>query len=526
MSSWSLSLPVVGYVDEEPLPPRPSFRSASAVASAAAAPAEASVPDHAWAQWLGHAPARVRARRWPPLTIAAPALVIVLAIASYAFVVTRPSSVLTPYATAGVQVSLGQAPAPIPAIVEETPTTTTPTASAPLSQRLLEPVPALLADGANAPGALPDGFSYSYADDWHGWPVAPVDEQHPVRGSFLAPREVSSGYHFGIDVSVDDAHPDPDVPPDLQGIVTHKVFALESGTISLSPDGLGFYGSSCTDRHFASGHFDYWHIYPTVTLGQYVQAGDQIGWTCAGDWHLHVSEWQYVGGLRTWVDPLHRGGKIAPYVDDSAPLISKLSFYGPAPDFWCPLKSLGESDGAKAQSQWHLRGLVEIRAMASDQQSFQGFLDRDPRYSDGFTPYRVAVAIWKGKKPVVAVNSFRGDTIPRTSYLVHYAPGSHKPMKMAQCVAADASGLWCGGSFVYRPLSTYRERYLDTRSLKDGSYIATVYVWDTRGNVTQSSQRIAIENGPSSHPRPQARLVTLGTSPCGPPLNGIAGGSE
>jgi hypothetical protein len=46
-----------------------------------------------------------------------------------------------------------------------------------------------------------------YADTFHGWPVAPVDDQHPVRGSFLDPR-LGQLYHNGIDVSVRDDQPE------------------------------------------------------------------------------------------------------------------------------------------------------------------------------------------------------------------------------------------------------------------------------------------------------------------------------
>src|SRR5688500_8683367 len=38
-----------------------------------------------------------------------------------------------------------------------------------------------------APGSL-SGQSYVYGDAAAGWPVWPVTEQHPIRGSFLDPR--------------------------------------------------------------------------------------------------------------------------------------------------------------------------------------------------------------------------------------------------------------------------------------------------------------------------------------------------
>src|SRR5437868_13656518 len=54
------------------------------------------------------------------------------------------------------------------------------------------------------PGALPRGFVYQYTDGYHGWPIAPVHEQHPVRSSFLDPRGLDAnalaGYDFGPDI--------------------------------------------------------------------------------------------------------------------------------------------------------------------------------------------------------------------------------------------------------------------------------------------------------------------------------------
>ena len=53
---------------------------------------------------------------------------------------------------------------------------------------------------------------------------------------------------------------------------------------------------------------------PTVALWAHVRAGQQIGWTCIGEWHVHVSEWRKSGRGRVWLNPLHAGGKIAPFL--------------------------------------------------------------------------------------------------------------------------------------------------------------------------------------------------------------------
>lgn len=70
------------------------------------------------------------------------------------------------------------------------------------------------------------GCARKYADDFRGWPVAPIHEQHPIRGAFQEPR--TAGYHNGIDISVRDDRPEAGAPEGT----THKVFALEGGEVT------------------------------------------------------------------------------------------------------------------------------------------------------------------------------------------------------------------------------------------------------------------------------------------------------
>lgn len=84
------------------------------------------------------------------------------------------------------------------------------------------------------PGALPPHFAYVCDSGYRGWPVAPTHAQHPVRGAFLDPRGVDdtglSGYHFGIDVSINDRHPEAGAPAGL----SHRVYTVESPGASAS----------------------------------------------------------------------------------------------------------------------------------------------------------------------------------------------------------------------------------------------------------------------------------------------------
>jgi hypothetical protein len=353
---------------------------------------------------------------------------------------------------------------------------------------LILPPPADLDFGSQGPGAL--DATYSYADDWRGWPVEPVEGRPPVRGSFLAPRSLDATYHFGIDVSVDDSNPDPEAPKSL----AHRVFAVESGYVQVAHNGTGFDDPACNDSRFMLGHFEYWHIRPTVELGQYVRAGEQIGWTCQGEWHIHLSEWVLVNGRRLWINPLHAGGKLGPYEDTLPPLLGTLRFRTPELTPWAP-ETLQERDTSEMIGKDRLSGKVELRVPVFDQQSTLGFLTEQPASTASFfTPYRVAVSVRSFDRDIVfAVDSFSSDYFIERDYLLHYAPGSRKPLSMARCVKGGVAT--CGGRFIYRPFSQTARRFWDTRQVENGKYIVSVYAWDIKGNLGSRSEVVVVENG-------------------------------
>src|SRR5690349_9025365 len=140
------------------------------------------------------------------------------------------------------------------------------------------------------PGSLP-GQAYAYDDAFTGWPVLPLHQEHPIRGSFLDPRpgEVVNGgdpgYHIGVDISVRDDRPEKGHPPQR----THRVYAIEGGTAAVP---AGQATASCSDRKVTIGHFQYWHTdtVPVITDGQRIAPGQLIGWTCRRMWHVHLSE--------------------------------------------------------------------------------------------------------------------------------------------------------------------------------------------------------------------------------------------
>lgn len=342
------------------------------------------------------------------------------------------------------------------------------------------------------PGALPPGFHYAYNDSYTGWPVAPVHVQHPVRGSFLDPRGVddtgTSGYHFGIDVSVDDRTPDPSAPKGF----SHPVYAVESGAVDRPNRDTT---RACISRRLEVGHFDYWHVSPIVAQGQHIRAGQQIGWSCLGVWHVHLSEWQLYRGVRVWVNPLHKGGKLVPYTDTAPPVVNALTFHTPPRTPWSPKTSLAQADTSRVLAPTALHGRVELRANIADPQSFLGFLADNPAWPTEFSPYRVTVTIRNDATGAAVMHrtSFQADQLPQTPYIVHYAPRTLEDENMRECAGPPAH-THCAGTYWFRPFSQLRHEYWNTKTVPNGSYHITVRAYDIAGNVGSKTIVVAVKN--------------------------------
>ena len=107
----------------------------------------------------------------------------------------------------------------------------------------------------------------------YGWPVAPFNRQHPIRGGFGDPRTVyleppthaslmnpvgSFSFHQGVDISAPDGT---------------AVYPVADGTVmSLNADRVFVYSGN-------GNRFEYWHIAPAVKLGQHVTTDSTV---CSG----------------------------------------------------------------------------------------------------------------------------------------------------------------------------------------------------------------------------------------------------
>jgi hypothetical protein len=155
-------------------------------------------------------------------------------------------------------------------------------------------LPSLFADGracstgCRAPGAVP------------GWPVRPFHRQHPLRAGINELRPAN--LHFGVDILARDGTP---------------VYAVQGGRV----DHVTLAGR---DSRVRVGNFEYWHISPSVSPGQHVNAyGEPLGRILRGAGHVHLSE---LSGNR-YLNPLRPGGRVlAPWRDDARPVLGRPRF--------------------------------------------------------------------------------------------------------------------------------------------------------------------------------------------------------
>jgi hypothetical protein len=327
-----------------------------------------------------------------------------------------------------------------------------------------------------------------------GWPVWPVDVQHPIRGGFLDPRPTTGGVtlHTGVDISVRDDLPEADHP----WLRTHRVYALEGGTVELASD---VERRSCTGRLVRVGHFTYAHVDPvgTVAPGEVVNEGDVVGWTCKGNWHVHVTERADTPEGRVVVNPLRPNGRLRPYVDTAPPVVRALEFTRPDDGVWLVIGDVvaSLSTGAHVPAS-RLRGSVEIRASIADRQSFLGWFAARPYLQTELTPYEVRESLRRRSGALVWEHvSFRSDVWrPRGASLApRYAPGTVQNLPAQACVNLQRRG-GCGGESWFSLGGPDGGRTWDTRTVPNGAYELCVIVRDALTNVRRQCRAIRVAN--------------------------------
>jgi hypothetical protein len=327
-----------------------------------------------------------------------------------------------------------------------------------------------------------------------GWPVWPVDEQHPIRGGFLDPRPTTGGVmlHNGVDISVRDDRPEPDHP----WYRTHRVYALEGGTVETAAD---VERRSCVARLVRVGHFTYSHVDPvgTVEPGQVVREGDVVGWTCKGNWHVHLTERADTSAGQVVVNPLRPGGRLHPYVDTAPPVVRSLKFTTPDDGLWLVIGDVVSSfDSARPVPPTRLTGPVEIRGAIGDRESFQGWFADRPYLNAELAPYEVDEMLRRPDGSVVWNRvSFRSDVLRERGEPLapRYAPGTRQNLPAQTCVLLHAASA-CEGENWFSLGGPDGARAWDTRTVRNGPYELCVTALDAAGNAGRRCTAIRIVN--------------------------------
>lgn len=322
-------------------------------------------------------------------------------------------------------------------------------------------VAALVALALGAPLIRAAGATGTSLDRAYGWPVAPFNRQHPIRGGFGDPRTLfhapptrdgvyhgtgSFSFHQGVDISAADGT---------------AVYPVSDGVVSALNKERVFVDSGDGDR------FEYWHITPSVRIGQHVTTDRTVlGRIIRGCGHVHLTE---IDGGRV-TDPLLRG-HLTPYRDTTKPYVSAIQ--------------LRASDEGLPLMANFVRGSVQIYAEAYDTPTIpvpQPWTDMP--MTPAVVSYRVET--WNGKVtiPERRVWDTRRTIPSNAAFWAHYARGTFQNMSVF-----DTHYSWGQpGSFVFRLGA------LNTRRLHDSVYRLVVTAGDVRGNVSSASIRFSVHN--------------------------------
>jgi Peptidase family M23 len=332
---------------------------------------------------------------------------------------------------------------------------------------------ALVAAAALLHAAPPQAAAHSTSTEArgsgsYGYPVKPFHLEHPVRGFFGDPRTVFTGpptratlmqgggnftFHEGVDISAPDGT---------------AVYPVASGTV------VGAEKREDWHVEIAAGggvSFDYWHVRPSVRVGQHVTAYETVlGRIVRPAGHVHLTE--RIGGRP--VNPL-APGRLAPYSDTTPPRVESIS-----------VRSLDLPAGGLAS---FVRGRVEIDVDAYDLPTVPvPGIWRDMPTTPALITWRIKS--WTGKVvlPERAASDFRS-TIPSSGSFWHvYARGTFQNMAVF------------GRHYSYLQRGTYlfnlTPQPLDTRTLPDGVYDVIVTATDVRGNSASRTLRFTVHNRP------------------------------
>ena len=277
---------------------------------------------------------------------------------------------------------------------------------------------------------------------------------------------VRTGYHLAIDILVNDAKgPQP-------------VFAIEGGRVR---EAKHAWQTTPLDEKVRAGvvgigHFRYAHLVPSVAVGDTVAAGQEIGRTAPGWWHIHLEELAWVRGQRILLNPLRPGGKLAPVVDGGSPSVSAMRIYPKA----------AENDPKPISLPLdRVRGVVVPVALAMD--AFP-LTDWPKAPVVPLHVYRARIELKRGETVVLERKLFQIDRQPGPTWEHYFRPPTRRSAPVAVCVVRKPVS--CAGRFWLR----LWERGWDTRSVPNGQYALTLTVEDTVGKRASRTLRFRVAN--------------------------------
>jgi hypothetical protein len=269
------------------------------------------------------------------------------------------------------------------------------------------------------------------------WPLKPFYQPHVIRGYFNDPRlsGPETGFHFGVDISAPDGTP---------------VYAIEAGRAHVHGMTVAIFPRK------GGNQLSYWHVVPAVKTRQRVRKFQLIGRVAEGAEHVHLAE--YRDG--TYINPLRIGG-LAPYVDDTVPQITKLTFSS----FGRPIKPEAVS------------GAVDVTTEAFDLSPLPiPFPWNQAILSPTLIRWRIVQGQITMRQWETAVD-FRTFLLPFSLYDYVYAPGTFQNKAGRR------------GRYEY-----YLAHQFDTHLLPNGSYVLQVDALDEQENVGQASFAFTVVN--------------------------------
>ena len=201
------------------------------------------------------------------------------------------------------------------------------------------------------------------------------------------------------------------------------------------------------------------------------------------------------------VNPLHPGGKLAPYGDSKPPVVGPFALFAPAPNLWTtPHGAMWSPGTGRPMSAERLHGAVDVRVRVRDPQSFRGWLASLPYLNTDLHPYRLALTVSrKSDGAKVLQREISGPVFPYSlPENFHFAPGTRANQRTEICYhlhhQASKSPVHCPGRYWIHAFGTPASAYWNTRTMPNGRYRVRVTAWDPSGHKASKAVVVTVQN--------------------------------